>query len=79
MSKIADIASQWAVRDLEARQRKEAAGERIVWIVFADGDYDQTCYSEKEANKEKRDLTKMGFDVKVKKMTFTQADKKGWM
>lgn len=50
----------------------------MVYAVFADGSFDQLCYSEREAKKERRDLEKMGFVVRVKKMTYAQARAKNY-
>ncbi len=49
----------------------------IVFALYADGDFDQLCYSEREAKRERRDLETMGFIVKVRKMTLEQAKAKG--
>lgn len=44
-----------------------------VFAVIADGELDQICGSKVEATKEKRDLLKMGCEVKVKE--FDSEDK----
>lgn len=43
----------------------KAATGNEVWAVLADQELDQICHSEKEAKKEKRDLVKMGFVVRI--------------
>jgi hypothetical protein len=42
------------------------AEQRPAWVILADGDVDQICYSEREARREKRDLEAMGYAVKIK-------------
>lgn len=44
------------------------ANDTAAWVIICDGDVDQICYSKREADKEVKDLGKMGFDnVKAKK------------
>lgn len=38
----------------------------MLWVILADGAYDQTCTTKQDADKERRDLRKMGFDVRIK-------------
>lgn len=45
-----------------------ATADLAAYVIMCDGDVDQICYSKREADKEVRDLKKMGFDrVSAKK------------
>jgi len=38
----------------------------MLYVIIADGSFDQVCETKAQADKEKRDLVKMGCEVKVK-------------
>ena len=38
----------------------------MLYCIIADGTFDQVCETKAQADKEKRDLTRMGCEVKVK-------------
>lgn len=38
----------------------------MLYVIIADGSFDQVCETKAQAAKEKRDLTRMGCEVKVK-------------
>ncbi len=39
----------------------------MLYVLIADGTFDQICETSATANKEKRDLIKLGCEVKIKK------------
>ena len=39
-----------------------------LYVIIADGEFDQVCTTKRSADKEKRDLTKMGCAVKVREV-----------
>lgn len=64
---ISELASHITLRNTPAAKPKQrSVANRTVWVLLADGAYDQMCYSEREMKREKRDLEEMGFKVKVK-------------
>lgn len=40
----------------------------MLFIIIADGAFDQVCETEAQAKREKRDLEKMGCDVRIRKV-----------
>lgn len=40
----------------------------MLYVIIADQTFDQVCETEAQAKREKRDLEKMGCEVKVKKV-----------
>jgi len=47
-----------------------------LYVIIADGAFDQVCETEASAKKEKRDLQKMGCEVKIKPVAnWEEADK----
>ena len=41
-------------------------GTDMLYVIVADGTFDQVCETKAQANKERRDLEKMGCEVKVR-------------
>lgn len=40
----------------------------MLYVIIADGAFDQVCEAEASAKREKRDLERMGFEVRVRKV-----------
>lgn len=40
----------------------------MLYVIIADGAFDQVCETQADAAREKRDLTRMGCEVKVRKV-----------
>lgn len=40
----------------------------MLYVIICDGTFDQVCENERQRDKEVKDLRKMGFGVKVKKV-----------
>lgn len=46
----------------------------MIYVIIADGVFDQIVETSMQAKKERRDLEKMGCEVKVKRMTWQDAN-----
>lgn len=47
----------------------------MLFVIICDGTFDQICEGEKSRDREKRDLKRMGFTVKVKPVaTWAEAE-----
>lgn len=40
----------------------------MLFVIIADGTFDQVCETEAQAKREKRDLEKMGCEVRIRKV-----------
>ena len=71
MDEVAEMAAKVDALGKRADAIEGNKDEKLLFVIFCDGDFDQICETKATAEKEKRDLVKMGFTVKIKEV-------KGW-